>query len=249
MNKEISVQKFDNKEELRTYLNDLITKLNKIDNFNILIHQINSFNNSINNNPDEDIRIRKMKSIIKNGLHVSQYASIFGTLKLLGSSREDVANKIVDYKFYNKETCACCIFAIPKYVNVGAKTYEYSSFKGCSSENLPEELQQEYKKNGGIPELKHAKCSLIDVNKGFDELPTYYLLGSIYETQNNEYYFINPHIHLSEMPKYEFETFRNNLGKKILETFDSFNTDDLCKIFVKSFLKEEPLRDNSLDYD
>lgn len=65
MDKEISVQKFDNKEELRTYLNDLITKLNKIDNFNILIHQINSFNNSINNDPDEDIRIRKMKSIIK----------------------------------------------------------------------------------------------------------------------------------------------------------------------------------------
>ena len=100
--------KLNNEIELQDYLKTQISKVNKMAECNILIHQINNFDD-FNNQNHKEVEMRKMHSIIKSGLRVSQYASIFGTMKLLGSSKDNIANKIVNYKFYNNQSFVNCL--------------------------------------------------------------------------------------------------------------------------------------------
>ncbi len=241
--------KLNNEIELQDYLKTQISKVNKMAECNILIHQINNFDD-FNNQNHKEVEMRKMHSIIKSGLRVSQYASIFGTMKLLGSSKDNIANKIVNYKFYNNQSFVNCLFAIPKFIKIGEKSYEYSSFNGKSSADIPTELEAEYRKHGGLPMLRHAKCCLLDVIKGFDELPNYYLLGTIYKEKDNSFYYINPQTHLSELPKESYAKFCQKIDEKLQAVFKSSQTNDIKQIIVKSYLNEEAMRDQEfLDFD
>ena len=242
--------KFKQESELESFLYEVLNKLNQKGEFNIFLHQINEGGykafgvvNGIN---------LKIKSILKHGFFISNYSSICGTARLLGSSKQAKVDEILDYRYYqNHSDISICVIAIPKYIECNGKKLEYSSFEGKSNHDLDDKLRESYGRLiKYIPDSHHRKCSLFDAIKGYKELPKCYFLGVLkMNYQTDEYEFINPETHLIFKNDSEIKLHDKEVVDKITALYDKHQTKDMSEIIVKSYKEEESIRSAESDFD
>jgi len=243
---------FANLEELESFLQDLFYSLNRQQEYNIFIHQINDYYDNLNNLYGTDMIKYKMKRIINDGFKIGDYSTLSGTSKLIGSTENLDIKDVVSYDYYRRTECkALCIVAIPKKVKVQGATLEYSSYNGVDSWSFPEELTQEYE-NQGVkkPELHHYKCSLFDAIKKYNDLPNCYLLGLVrIEPRNSKFRYYNPKTHLAfkseEEQKYHDELVENH----IIELYNKYNTTDIKSLIVHAYKDFQDYYDYLSDFD
>jgi hypothetical protein len=245
------IDKFENRRELKKHIAKVLKNLDGQFEYNIFMHHINDYDEDNTFKPGDKLRKSKMESILKNGFTISRYASIFGTMILLGVSKKISADDIINYKYYHNDRTACCIFALPKYVNVEGKKVEFSSFNGVSSYEQPKELFDEYDRQNLNKIIRHhIKSCVFDAIKGFGELPLCYNLGMIYEDKNGKFYYINPHTHLSEKNNEELKAYNADIEKQILNAYEKFGTKNKAELIVKAYAEEEKYRDDDyLNFD
>lgn len=204
-------------------------------------------------NDDKSFGIsNKIKSILKNGFSISNYSTLCGTARLLGSSKVINAENILDYRYYeNHSDILICIIAIPKFIEFNGKKIEYSSFEGESNHDISHNLRKAY---GDIvkyiPDAHHRKCSLFDAVKGFEELPKSYFLGILnLNYENDTFEFINPKSHLIFKSEEENQLHKYKIVEKLVAIYDKYQTSDMAKVIVKSYKDEENVRFAENDFD
>lgn len=245
MNKNCECIKFKNINALKKHLNKILGNLNRLTEFNVMIHQMNNRECHGFAGANEEIRIAKLASVLKYGFNLDKYGSIFGTMKLLGT--EVSADDILNYNYY-KDKKVFCLFALPKQISIKGHAVEFSSFKGCCSYARQPELVEEYVKlMHGTPDRHHMKNCLFDVIKGYNSLPPQYFLGIVYEDENDCFYYIDPHTHLREFSADAFKTYNKTVEESALKAFKEFDTTSLKTLIVKACIKEEKARDWSLN--
>ena len=182
-----------NANDIKSFLNEKLAGLKIEQDYNILVHQLMPHHSSY-------MYQDEIRSILQNGLRVSQYATIFGTLALLGEIDGKTTDKILNYRFYpEKAKKAVLIVAMPKYVAINGENLEISSYNGLSAKDKFSVLLEEYKKTGIVPENRHFKSCMFDAIKEYSELPVCYNLGIlIRDDENNQYFFYDSQTHLSE---------------------------------------------------
>lgn len=245
--------RFNTLQELEAYLAKQINHLNLDQEYSILAHQVNTSYDVFNNRKFcvPEILHAKLNSIFEYGFSISDYSTIYGTARLIGSSKANVANKILSYNYYkNIEHKLICIIALPKYVKVNGRNVEYSTYKNLSANNHIPELVEEYKKHGVLPEFHHFKCCLFDAIKGYRSMPKCYMLGAIEidkETQTYAYYTSNTH--LSSQSEHVKNLHQESVEKAIINLYKKNETTSLETIIVKSYLSEHSWREvqNELD--
>ena len=108
--------RFNTLQELEAYLAKQINHLNLDQEYSILAHQVNTSYDVFNNRKFcvPEILHAKLNSIFEYGFSISDYSTIYGTARLIGSSKSNVANKILRYNYYkNIEHKLICIIALP----------------------------------------------------------------------------------------------------------------------------------------
>lgn len=243
---------FKDIDEVRNFLAELFDFIHTHKNYNVFIHQINDYPDYMENLYGNQIIKYKLKTIMVKGLKLSDYATLSGTTKLIGSTENLNLDKILEYNYYRGMDCkALCVVAIPKTVRVAGKEVEYSSFKGEDAWAFPEELTTEYENQGlKRPELHHYKCSLFDAIKKYNDLPNCYLLGMLkLENKDKKYRFYNPKTHLSYMSEGEKEKHDKLVEDHILELYDKYNTEDVKSLIVASYKDVKEYYDYLSDFD
>jgi len=202
------------------------------------LHQIAPYDNS-------PFFEQEVASIFKNGLHLLKYASVFGTLSLIGEINPDTAQQILDYKFfYNTLPKAIVITAVPKYVCVNGKKIEFSSYGGSSSKSKCPPLVEEYKKVGVMPEGHHFKRCLLDAVKGYKGMPTYYNVGAIVVGEEKDAcIFYDSQTHMSDFKQENKQNYDKFIENKVNDLYKQFNTTNLESIIVQSYLQEHAWRE------
>lgn len=226
---EQQITKLKNRKELEKVLADELTSLNNDDEYNIFIHEVNSVGEY------EDVKI---KGILKCGLDLSKYATILGTTLHTGSSKGLDPNKIIDSKYHVGCALPKIIIAIPKYVTVDGKKYEYSSLDENGKNELSA-LFDEYKQKYGPVERHHKKVCLFDAVKGTKDLPTYYTLCAIIPNDDdNSYTYIQPNTHITKQSNEEIAKIKAGTSKHISNFFKTVNSTDIPTCIFKKFNEE-----------
>ena len=109
---------FDSKEELINYLHKMLKKLNKMDEFMVLAHQVNSYRNFMSDGSP----MEKLKSILHGGLSASSYGYIDGTTTRVGSTKNPLTEKqTVSYNYHHEPETICyptVLLTLPSFVMV-----------------------------------------------------------------------------------------------------------------------------------
>lgn len=236
--KDIKIIPFKTKENLADFLHALIEDIGNICEFNILGHQISdicdyfSFSNT-------NLVMERLNSILRNGLRVSNYGSIYSTTNLLSCSRVIDISKIIDYRYYDMAERAICLCAIPKFINIDGEMFEFSSFNGRGERVLCRELRDEYAKARVSPYSDHFKCCLLDAVKESENLPCSTILGVVYINEaNNQFEFHTALTHFAYSEPLIEEYFHTQTYK-IKKAFSRFGTTDIKKVIVQSYKLEE----------
>ena len=242
--------KFDSKQALVEFLNSKVEKLNEEVEYNLMAHEVKYCAATNNGSLHEDLTI-VLSSIFKHGFKLNNYLTIFGTMSLLGSSKEqDLGTEIANYSYYlNQKTKLICLLASPKYISIAGNTFEYSSFNGRSANNPDNELAMAYKKQGFAPDLHDYKSCLFDLIKPRIYLPKCYTLGGIViDDKNQQYVYYDYDKHLSRQNK-EFQTeHKKEIEKRSVSLFKKYQTQDLKEIIVEEYKKELPWIYHQLDF-
>ena len=223
------------------FLNNLIAKANENQEFSIFLHQVGDFGYNLDFKlHHEDLWRNRVVSILNNGLSVDSYASICGTVKFIGSSKNVDVNKILNYHFdADVSRNAVCIFLIPKYINVNGALVEFSSYNGQSADQRPKDLEQRYRQIDFMVEDRDFMCSLLDCIKK-DNLPKEFLLGiQIINNENNNVKFIDPQTHLIYKNLEEQHIFEQALVKGVKDLYKKFGTEQNLEIISKSYQAEK----------
>lgn len=116
---------FDTKEELINYLHKMLKKLNKMDEFIVLAHQVNDYRDFMSDGDP----MKKLKSILHGGLSASSYGSIDGTTTRVGSTKNPLtAKQAVSYNYHRVPETICyptVLITLPKFVMVNGKKTEF----------------------------------------------------------------------------------------------------------------------------
>lgn len=245
--------RFNTFEDLEVYLAKQINNLNLDQEYSILAHQVNTSYDIFNNRKFcvPEILHTKLNSIFEYGFSISEYSTIYGTARLIGSSEENVVNKLLNYNYYiNIDHRLICIIAIPKHIKVNGQNIEYSTYKNLSAINNIPELVAEYKKYSVLPEFHHFKCCLFDAIKGYRSLPKCYMLGAIeIDKENQTYVYYTSGTHLSTQSEQVKSLHQESIEKAINNLYAKNQTTSLKTIIVKSYLNEHAWREaqNELD--
>lgn len=238
--------KFNSRKEVEKYLVDVMSDLNKKGEFNIFVHQINSYQTHFERG--KNILEKKIEGILRDGLTLSAYASIFGTTNLACSSFELNPNPILDYDYYRGSNFPICVIAIPKYIDVDGEKTEFSTYQSNTAE-IREQIRHIFFDNGFHTSNHNIKSSLFDVIKEYKDLPNYYVLGVMNQGENNFTFVENPQ-HLKMANKKEFKKYQQSVSNKIKDAYEEYGTKDPVQLMVKSYQKEHLWRDEQLlDYD
>lgn len=237
---------FATREELQQYLIKLQKRLNEKGEFNIYVHQINSWQHG--GGDKEQIIEGKVNGILNNGLSLYEYSSIFGTTIFLGSTNSDVSDAIIDYDYHHDSSYPTCVIAIPKFVNIDGKRVEYSSFKSNSPEAF-QEINKAYRDEKLMPTTDHKKANLFDVVKGSSMLPVYYILGVKMEDEQG-FSFVENSAHLMNSNDQEYQNYEEKVAEKICSAAKNFGTTNPIELMIKAYRQEEKWREDRLDdYD
>lgn len=234
-----------NLRDAEKYLNEVLKKLRADQEYNILAHQISSY--YINYKTDT-LYEEEINSMLKRGLYISKYSSMFGTLSLLGEINSNTVNKILNYSYYsNTPKKAILIVAMPKYVNINGKKIEFSSYKGLSAKDKAEPIVAEYKKVGFVPEMHHFKSCLFDAIKGYSEMPTYFNVGAIIiDEKNNTCTIYDAQTHLSCFNQESRQKLNEAIENKVNEMFSNLNAKSIEEAMAKAYMKEHAWREEEL---
>lgn len=244
---ENQTKSFNSREKLKIYLEKLLQSINQDREYNVFLHQINDYNDGINNLYGSDAVKCKIFGILDRGFYISRYSALAGTAKIIGSTRDIDVEDILNYNYYGGLDCrAICVVAIPKYVEVDNKLIEYSSFNGQDSWSFPEELTNEYKKTLNYsPELHYFKSCLFDAIKSYKELPKCYMLGVLHmEEKDSKYSFIEEESHLTNLPKDLAEKHLIKVEDKIKNLYKKYQTTDTKKLIVQSYIADQKYYDD-----
>ena len=155
---------FGNTEQLSVFLRKILNKLESFDCFNILAHQIGDHNLAdCNVARGKNVIEGRLEGILKSGLDVERYGSIYSTTKLVTNTDEQDVERIVNYSMYDSCPRVVCLCAIPKYMYVDGRMIEFSSCDGTDHKFNNANLIKAYKKD--VPPPDHFKCCLLDAVK------------------------------------------------------------------------------------
>lgn len=239
--------KFDSKEKLNYFLKELLKLIDKQREFNIFAHEIGDYHYSTDLYRGQELIDYKYRNIVKHGFEVDNYGGIGGTAKLIGSSKMDIADELVDYSYYGGiENKKILVMAIPKYIEGFLSKIEYSSYNAPSlKENrrrfreVAGNLKTEYGKKHIMLSGHHLKRSLFDALKGYKGLPNYYALGFICSNEKtNEYEFIYNQDHLSHLSKQENKEYDSLMRQKLDEAYEKYGTRKPEELIVQAYEKE-----------
>ncbi len=209
---------FDTKEELINYLHKMLKKLNKMDEFMVLAHQVNDYRDFMSDGDP----MKKLKSILNNGLSASSYGSIDGTTTRVGSTKNPLtAKQAVSYNYHSAPETICyptVLLTLPKFVMVNGKKTKF-----CESAYLKTEksgLTQlrallESKNVFTSPDSQYTAKCWADVIKGFGNFNKKDTLYAFYRTNEGKYTLVIPHTHWSDCTPEEYQEHKNTLSKKI----------------------------------
>lgn len=236
--------KFDNKNEMAKYFKNLFEEMNKAEEFNIYVHQVNDFHENDTRHLKKRTLIKhRVAAILKTGLKLHEYSTLTGTTQLVGNTSNICLKNLFDYNYYKCANYkALCIYAIPKYIEIDGQQVEFSSYKGLTAYDFPEELKEVYQKYSGVPVRHHFKCSLFDAIKEYDDMPIFYNLG-VLQFENGVITFVKTSPHLYEMDEESRNLHDETMAKKAKNLFEKYETNSLEEVIVKSYLEEESWRD------
>lgn len=235
--------KFENREELNQFLINQLQQLNQKGEFIVFVHQINNFRSYWEYGGD--IIKQKIDGIFNNGLRLSDYSSILGTTNIACASSQLNPDPIVDYDYHHQSSFPTCVIAIPKYIEIDGKQVEFPTYK-YGNHNVISELRQYFNNNGINIDGHHLKSSLFDVIKGYNQLPTYYVLGVLVKREK-DYVFIENSEHLKNTNSDQFQAYQKSVASKIKSAYQEYGTDDIHQLILKSYQKEQKWREAQLD--
>ena len=142
---------------------------------------------------------KRLESIIRSGLEVERYGSIYSTTRLITNTKEQDVEKILKYAMYDSDPKVVCLFAVPKYMYVDGRCVEFSSCDGADYKLNNSNLVAAYKNN--LPPPDHFKCCLLDAVKTKSSLSTKTLLAA-YEinSKTGEVLLYLPRTHFVQGP-------------------------------------------------
>ena len=243
---------FGSIDEIELFLSNLFSTLNQTREYNIFIHQINDYCDNVERRVGTDAIKSKMKKIMNSGFKISEYSTLSGTARLIGSTKNLDLTKIVGYDYYGQLKCkALCIVAIPKSVRIQGTEVEYSSFNGEDAWSFPDELTAEYIKHCRVkPELHHYKSSLFDAIKRYHELPNCYMLGLMrVEESESKFRYYDPKTHLSLKSLQEQTEHDKLVESQVVELYNKYKTKDLKTVIVESYKEDQVYYDYKNDFD
>jgi len=243
---------FKSENEVKEFLTNLFHEVNNQQEYNIYLHQINDYYDDVRNLYGEKAIKSRISRILKSDFSISSYSALSGTAMLIGSTKNLDVNKLLNYEYYKNLDCvAVCVIAIPKDIKVNDEIIEYSSFEGKDSWHFPEELTKEYLKHRLTkPELHHYKCCMFDAIKRYKELPQCYMLGVLQtEKVKNKYSFIRSYDHLSRCDEEKVKKHDKLIENYIVDLYDKYNTKDLKKIIVSSYIDAQNYYDQVNDFE
>ena len=244
--------KFETINDYKKFLENKVENISKIREYDFRCHYIDVFggdNKKYGGETYPEVSKAKAESIIKNGLYLCNssisdipYTSINGTSAFLTESENFNAQNIIDYKYTSpsQNDRMVVIFAIPKYVNYKGNKIEFSCYKNVRAlddknfEKVPE-IKEAYK---GLKDIRFANFGLLDCILG-TTFPKEYILGAHFiSPQTNSAYFIENPNHLSNLPKEQFDEFKNDVYLKISRTGINDNASNLLDVMVRTTTAE-----------
>lgn len=240
-------KKFETRKEMKDHLVGILRDLNKKGEFNILVHQINNYASFWFRG--KNITEQKINGIFDYGLELKEYSSIFGTTNLACVSSSLDADAILDYNYYKNSHFPICVIAIPKFIDVDGEKTEFSTYKS-HTQQAQAEIRNAFVSEGINVDRHHMKLNLLDVIKGYNALPTGYVVGVAIE-QGQGYTFIENPFHLRAATKQEYQAYQDSVANKIKNAYDEYGTKDPAQLMIKSYQKEQNGRETSSleDYD
>ena len=236
--------RFENEKSLEMYLSVLMSKLDKDDEYNIFLHQINEC--GYKGFKISDVVECKIQSIINNKLKISHYSSLSGTTRLIGTSKDIDIENLLDYNYYNfHDRVAVCVIAIPKFISFHGEQLEFSSYNGKTNHDLDDELVLAYKaeNSNSLPDAHHRKCSLFDAIKTYHELPKCYMAGVMSINRGTDSYeFINPNSHLVYKSEEQIKTHKQQMAEEVDKLFEKYQTSTPATAIVRAYKDEDELR-------
>ena len=222
---------FDSKEELINYLHKMLKKLNKMDEFMVLAHQVNSYRNFMSDGSP----MEKLKSILHGGLSASSYGSIDGTTTRVGSTKNPLtAKQTVSYNYHHVPETICyptVLLTLPRFVMVNGKKTEFCEskyLKTAKSRLDPLKALLESKNIFTTPNTQYTPKCWADVIKGFGNFNKKDTLCAFYRTDEGKYTLVVPHTHWSDCNPEEYQEHKNTLSKKI-ESYNMSLEDAIAK--------------------
>ena len=230
---------FLSKQQYTNYLNALFLPL--LADYNIMIHQIFLL--------DRDSRefgeYNTCEHIVKTGLKIDKYASIFGTLTKLENT-QNIAKDIIDYCYSVNQTgdVYSLIFAIPKNITINNKTLNFSGMEYISDEDFSKLMCVQSKDSHRIMH------NVLDMTKGFCNLPQSFCIGwqkinqkeNLFELHECNKNFVNA-------PQEAKDAVLLPYKQKFIEKTKKYNTTDFAKLLYKSTEEYDIIQEQLNDYE